>query len=172
MRRLCIEKVAILGAAVWLWQPAATAQGLQHADPGTELRHEFFTEPASRSTLATELLTADQVVLLASATSAVAAQAQAFDCAWPADVIAQFHRSVERGELVLFGRTLEWREVKPMRIEYAYELASRARTVSVHVDLITAVPVPEHETMVVRSVAAAMAQDGGIIESRIYVVPR
>jgi hypothetical protein len=175
MKRSCIETLVLLASALCLWQATATAQEQHHGYPGSETYREFATQPGDRAYLSTTRPAEDQVGLLSSAAPAIGAtsvQSPAADCAWPSDVMGQFQQSVERGELVLFGRKLAWRDLKPVRIEYAYELTSHAKTVSVHSELIAAVALPEHDTMVVRRVAAVMADGGGIIESRMYVTPR
>lgn len=114
---------------------------------------------------------ATTVALLAPAVAAAPAGSPPFtsDCAWSDEVVGRFLRSVERGELVVFGRTLAGDQLSPVRIEYAVELGSRAQTVSVHAWLAVAIPLPNDDTMVVRSVAAVMGQDGRIVETRLNV---
>ncbi len=94
------------------------------------------------------------------------------DCGNSEGAISRFYRSVEQGELVVFGRTLARRQLRPVRVEQAYELASQARSVSVHVELLSAIPFPKDETMVVRSVAAVIGADGHIAETHAYVTPK
>ncbi len=94
------------------------------------------------------------------------------DCAWSDDVIGRFLRSVQRGELTVFGKTVDADQLRPVRIKYAFELGSRAQTVSVHAELVSAIPLHTDDRMVVRSVEVVMGRDGHIAETRAHVTPR
>ncbi len=114
------------------------------------------------------------IALLSPPAGAVPAGSSAVtpDCAWSDDVIGRFLRSVERGELTVFGKTVQTDQLRPVRIEYAFELGSRAQTISVHAELVSEIPLPRDDRMVVRSLEVVMGRDGHIAETRAHVTAR
>lgn len=106
----------------------------------------------------------------ASAPSSIGQQGN--DCAQPDDVVGKFYRAVEEGGLVVFGQAVSARQLRPVRVEFAHDLKSGVRTVSVHAELLAPITVPNSAGMVARKVAVVMGGDGRIIETQAHVVMR
>lgn len=85
----------------------------------------------------------------------------------PENVIQRFNEAVDRGELTVYGRTLKRSMIVPLRVEYVYDLASRAMLIRVYSDLKTPLPVPERECKV-RALGAIM-QDGRVVEIESHI---
>ncbi len=86
----------------------------------------------------------------------------------PDSLVQGFLEAVDRGELSIFGRTLDRAVIVPARVEYLYELSTRTTRVKVHADLKQPVAVPDHPDYRVRSVSAVV-EGGHIVEIQSYV---
>lgn len=85
----------------------------------------------------------------------------------PDSIIQGFNEAVDRGELSVFGHRIERSMIVPLRVEYVYDLASRALLVKVYSNLKTPLPVPERQCKV-RALGAIM-QDGRIVEIESHI---
>jgi len=88
----------------------------------------------------------------------------------PDTLVGQFLEALDRGELKLFGQTLDRSMVVPVRIEYVFELLSRTTRIKVHSNLKQPLPVPGQPDCRVLGVSAVM--EGGTIteiESHVWV---
>jgi hypothetical protein len=93
-------------------------------------------------------------------------------CKSPQDVLDAFDRSIELGRLVVFGQKVARHQLTPVRVEFGYELESRVRTITVQSTLLSVIPVPENDGLVVRDVDVVLDGEGQFIESRAHVYPR
>lgn len=85
----------------------------------------------------------------------------------PENIIQRFNEAVDRGELSVFGRRIERSMIVPRRVEYVYDLASRALLVKVYSSLKTPLPVPERECKILA--LGAIMQDGRIVEIESHI---
>lgn len=90
----------------------------------------------------------------------------------PDDLAQRYLDAVDRGELKLFGQPLAGSMIVPARVEYVYELSSRATRIRVHSNLKQPLPVPRQPDCQILSVSAVM-EDGHIteIESHVWIKP-
>lgn len=86
----------------------------------------------------------------------------------PYRVVDTFLQAVDRGELVVFGRTLSREMVLPTRIEYSYDLAGRSTDIRIHADLREPIVLSGGAGHRVRCISAAM-KDGHIVEVESHV---
>ena len=88
----------------------------------------------------------------------------------PDSLADRFLQAVDRGELVVFGHTLDRTMIVPVRVEYVYELADRAMRIKVYSNLNQPLPVPGQDDCRILGVSAIM-EDGSIteIESHVWV---
>lgn len=89
----------------------------------------------------------------------------------PDALVRGFLEAVDRGELRVFGRTLDRTMITPERVEYVYELSSRTTRVRIHSNLAQPLSVPDHPDCEVRSVSAVL-EDGSIVETESHVWTR
>lgn len=90
----------------------------------------------------------------------------------PDNLVHAFLQAVDRGELRVFGRTLDRSMIIPVRVEYVYELSSRKTRVKVHSNLKEPIAVPDQQDCRVSSVSAVI-EGGSIIEieSHVWIGP-
>jgi hypothetical protein len=86
----------------------------------------------------------------------------------PDDLVHGFLQAVDRGELKVFGRTLDRSMIIPVRVEYVYELSSRKTRVKIYSNLKEPMAVPDHHDCRISSVGAVI-EDGSIIETESHV---
>jgi len=86
----------------------------------------------------------------------------------PDSLVHRYLQAVDRGELEIFGQTLDRSMIVPTRVEYVYELSSRATRIKVHSNLKQPLPVPGQPDCRILGVSAVM-EDGHIIETESHV---
>lgn len=86
----------------------------------------------------------------------------------PDDLVRTYLKAVDRGELKVFGRTLDRSMITPVRVEYIFELSSRTRKVNIYSDLTEPMPVPGQQDCRVGGVSAIL-DDGHIVETQSHV---
>jgi hypothetical protein len=86
----------------------------------------------------------------------------------PDYLVQRYLDAVDRGELKLFGQTLARSMIVPARVEYVYELSSRATRIKVHSNLKQPLPVPGQPDCRTLRVSAVM-EDGHITEIKAHV---
>jgi hypothetical protein len=89
----------------------------------------------------------------------------------PRDIVDDFTRAVDRGELIICRRPLERSAIIPVRVEYVYDLRTLLPTIKVYSRLRQAIPVPDDPDYEIREVSALLS-DGAITETEIHVWPR
>ena len=88
----------------------------------------------------------------------------------PNEVVEIFLKAVNRGELVLFGRTFDKSMLTPIRVEYVYELSNDTVGVKVYSELKEPFPVPNQHCKI-RAISAILDSDGGISEIVAHITP-
>ena len=86
----------------------------------------------------------------------------------PGDLVDRFLQAVDRGELKVFGQTIDRPMLVPVRVEYVYELADRAMRIKVYSNLTAPLPVPGQDDCRILGVSAVM-EDGSITEIESHV---
>src|SRR5690606_6063577 len=88
----------------------------------------------------------------------------------PDTLVHRYLEAVDRGELQLFGHTLNRAMIVPVRVEYVYELSDRTTRVRIHSNLKAPLAVPGQPDCRVLAVSAVM-EDGQIteIESHVWI---
>jgi len=89
----------------------------------------------------------------------------------PRDIVDDFTRAVDRGELLIYRRPLERSAIIPVRVEYVYDLRTLLPTIKVYSRLRQPIPVPDDPDYEIREVSALLS-DGAITETEIHVWPR
>ena len=85
----------------------------------------------------------------------------------PDSLVQHFLQAVDRGELRIFGHTLDRSMIDPVRVEYVYELASRATRIKVYSNLKQPLPVPQSDCRILG--VSAQLEDGIITEIESHV---
>jgi hypothetical protein len=90
----------------------------------------------------------------------------------PDRLVDAFLKAVDRGELTIFGRTLEREMINPIQVEYVYDLLSRKTKLRIHATLKEALTLPDHPGCRILCISAEM-EDGRIveIESHLWIEP-
>jgi hypothetical protein len=90
----------------------------------------------------------------------------------PDTVVQHYLAAVDRGELEIFGMKLDRSMLNPVRVEYVYDLSSRATRVKVHSNLKEPLAVPGQRGCQILAVGAVM-EDRHIteIESHVWLKP-
>lgn len=90
----------------------------------------------------------------------------------PDPIVDRYLEAVDRGELAIFGKTLDRSMIVPTRIEYVYDLFSRTTRIKVYSNLKEPLAVPGQSNCRILGVSAAM-DDGHIteVESHVWVTP-
>ncbi len=88
----------------------------------------------------------------------------------PDNLVQRYLQAVDRGELALFGYTLDRSMIVPVRVEYVYDLASRTMRIKVYANLKAPLPVPGQSDCRILGVSAIL-EDGSIteIESHVWI---
>jgi len=86
----------------------------------------------------------------------------------PDDLVRNYLKAVDRGELKVFGRVLDRSMITPVRVEYIFELSNRARKVKVYSNLKEPMPVPGQQDCRVLGVSSIL-DDGNIVETESHV---
>jgi hypothetical protein len=86
----------------------------------------------------------------------------------PGSLVDRFLQAVDRGELTVFGRTIDRPMLVPIRVEYVYELADRAMRIKIYSNLNTPLPVPGQDDCRILGVSAVM-ENGSITEIESHV---
>jgi len=86
----------------------------------------------------------------------------------PDNLVHDYLKAVDRGELMVFGRRLDRAMIIPARVEYVYELSSRTTRIRIHSKLKEPMPVPNQPDCQVRSVTVEF-EGGNIIETESHV---
>jgi hypothetical protein len=87
----------------------------------------------------------------------------------PYEVVKLFLKAVDRGELVVFGLTLDRAVLTPKRVEYVYELDSLNASVKIYSELTQPLSVPDLQQVKVYGVSAIMDSEGNITEVSAFV---
>jgi hypothetical protein len=86
----------------------------------------------------------------------------------PDTIVQRYLAAVDRGELEIFGKVLARSMLNPVRVEYVYDLSSRATRVKVYSNLKEPLPVPGQRGCQILSVGAVL-EDGHITEIESHV---
>lgn len=89
----------------------------------------------------------------------------------PGEVVALFRSAVARGELVVFGKTLDLSMIRPSRVEYVFDLVHNRSAVKVYSELVTPLDSPNLNNCRAHGVSAIITLDGRIIETEVHVWP-
>ena len=89
----------------------------------------------------------------------------------PGEVVSLFRLAVERGELVVFGKTLDLTMVRPLRVEYVFDLVDNRSGVEVYSELVTPLDAPNLKECKAYGVSAVVTPDGRITETEVHVWP-
>ncbi len=87
----------------------------------------------------------------------------------PQQVVEIFLQAVDRGELVIFNTTLTRSMLKPVRVDYAYQLNDPIPVIKVYSELQQPLAVPEQENCQVRAVSATLNALGNITDSKAHI---
>ena len=87
----------------------------------------------------------------------------------PATLVRTFLAAVEHDGLTLFGRPVPSDTLRPRRVEYVYDLQSRATTRRIYADLLPATAVPGRHDCEVRGVSVTLSALGTIIDVEAHV---
>lgn len=86
----------------------------------------------------------------------------------PDSLVDRFLQAVDRGELTVYGQTIDRSMLVPVRVEYVYELADRAMRIKVYSNLTAPLPVPGQADCRILGVSAVM-EGGSITEIESHV---
>jgi len=86
----------------------------------------------------------------------------------PGKLVDRFLQAVDRGELKVFGQTIDRDMLVPVRVEYVYELADRAMRIKIYSNLNAPLPVPGQDDCRILGVSAVM-EGGSITEIESHV---
>lgn len=86
----------------------------------------------------------------------------------PGSLVDRFLQAVDRGELTVFGQTIDRAMIVPVRVEYVYELADRAMRIKIYSNLNAPLPVPGRDDCRILGVSAVM-EDGSLTEIESHV---
>lgn len=89
----------------------------------------------------------------------------------PGEVVALFRLAVKRGELVVFGKTLDLTMIRPLRVEYVFDLVDKRSGVKVYSELVTPLDAQNLNECKAYGVSAVVTPDGRIIETEVHVWP-
>lgn len=87
----------------------------------------------------------------------------------PHEVVKIFLEAVKRGELVVMGRTLDASMLKPVRVEYVYELDDAVPRVMVYSEIDPPLSVPAHAGCRLRGIGAMLDADGHIVGTEAHL---
>ena len=87
----------------------------------------------------------------------------------PHYVLGMFLEAVDRGELVIFGKTLDRSMIVPVRVEYAYDIDSVIPRIKVYSDLKKPIAVPKRRDCAVHAVSAVIGADGHITDTAAHI---
>lgn len=87
----------------------------------------------------------------------------------PFEVIQSFLNAVDRGELTLYGLTIEQSMLEPKLVEYVYQLDSMTRSVKIYSRLRQALSVPELKRVKIIGISVYLDQDNSISEVLVHV---
>lgn len=80
------------------------------------------------------------------------------------NVIRLFMKSVARGELLLFNKVIYQGSIKPLRIEYLYNIEEKYQTVKVYSSLHDEIYHPDVPDIRIKGITAVLNHQGNIIE--------
>jgi len=89
----------------------------------------------------------------------------------PQRVVEAFLKSVDRGELVVFGRKPDRSMITPARVEYVYELDSRVPIIRSYSRLNQGLSVPEMADCPVQGISSTLGSNGHIVDTEFHVWP-
>lgn len=90
----------------------------------------------------------------------------------PDSLVLRYLDAVDRGELQIFGKKLDRSMIVPVRVEYVYDLSSRAMRTRIYSNLKEPLPVPGQPGCQILGVSAVMEDDHITeIESHIWMKP-
>ncbi len=89
----------------------------------------------------------------------------------PQKITDVFLRAVDRGELIVFGQTIDRSILIPLRVEYVYELNGSPSTVKIYSELKKILPIQDHEGIRLRGISVILDDAGHIIEIRAHIIP-
>ena len=90
----------------------------------------------------------------------------------PHQVIAIFLEAVDRGELHFFGKPLSRTDLRPIRVEYVYELDRATPTISIYSEFTGSMSMPGQTDCSVKAISAVMDSKGNIVDSTLHVWPK
>ena len=89
----------------------------------------------------------------------------------PREIVEMYFQAVDRGELVVFDRKLNKSMLRPISVEYVYELKSDTPRIKVYSELKQPIPMPGQESCKLRGVSAILDAAGRIIETEAHIWP-
>jgi len=87
----------------------------------------------------------------------------------PQEVVELYLKAVDRGELIVFGRTLNKSMLVPVSVEYVYELNNAIPKIKVYSKLKQSMPVPGQQGCKLRAFSATLDADGHIIQAEAHI---
>lgn len=87
----------------------------------------------------------------------------------PQEVVELYLRAVDRGELIVFGRTLNKSMLVPVSVEYVYELNNAIPKIKVYSKLKQSMPVPGQQGCKLRAASATLDADGHVIQTEAHI---
>lgn len=87
----------------------------------------------------------------------------------PHKVIDVYYQAVDRGELIVFDRTLNKSMITPVSVEYVYRLNSAIPKVKVYSELKQPISVPGDENCELRGVSSILNANGRIVETEAHI---
>ena len=113
-------------------------------------------------------LAASEAAAALSRTDPVARDAHCLDTG---RVLTLFLAAVDRGELSLFGVTLQRDQVTPARVELVLDLRTGATTRKVYAEIDEPLPCPGHPEYVIEGITATLTAENRIGQTEAHLCP-
>lgn len=93
-------------------------------------------------------------------------------CDSPQQSVQTFLLAVRREQLTLFHYTLDRSMLKPLRVEYVYDLGKAMPQIAVYSELTQPIGMPGNPGVEVRGVTAVLGHGGNIVETQAHAYAR
>lgn len=90
----------------------------------------------------------------------------------PLASLDDFLKAVDRGDVAVLGQRLERAMIKPRRLEYSYDVSSRAWKLRIHAYVARPLSVPWLENCEVGAVIITIDQDGRIVATEVHMLQK
>lgn len=89
----------------------------------------------------------------------------------PREIVARYMAAVDRGELTVFGRTLDRSMIEPASVEYVFDLETGVSRIRIFSKIQTPIYLPGIEGCKLYGISAVISFDGRILETEVHLHP-